>query len=231
MHLFGYSRKIALLLFLAIFAFISLQQATAKQDSDAAVRLLWSCGALLGQGNDQRLIAIDKTTVMHAGDQLKFYFEPQTECFIYFFYYSSQGDLQLLFPTEFSSSRLSPGTQYYIPAGKSWFELDEVKGIEKFFLLASSKKLEKLESLYREHINMSDPVDTKASIGSIFSEIKNLKRQYRTLTTVAERPPRLGGSFRSVRKENQTISYDISQIAREISSSKYYSRTFTIDHQ
>jgi len=79
MHLLRSSRKIALLLLLVILAFISTRQTAANQGSDPAVRLLWSCGALLGQGNDQRLIAVDKTTVMHAGDQLKFYFEPQTD--------------------------------------------------------------------------------------------------------------------------------------------------------
>jgi len=212
-------------------AFISTQQTAANQGSDPAVRLLWSCGALLGQGNDQRLIAVDKTTVMHAGDQLKFYFEPQTDCFIYFLYYSSQGDLHLLFPSELSSSKLSTGTKYYIPSEKGWFELDDVSGVEKFYLLASAKKLEKLESLYRKHLKISDPVDIKASIESIFSEIKKLKRQHRKLSTVAERPARIGGRFRSVSKTNPNMSHDISRLAREISSTQYYSRTFTIDHQ
>lgn len=231
MHLFRCCRKLALLLFLVIFFLVIPQQVVSNPENDAAVQLRWSCGALMGQGNDQQLIAVDKKTVLHAGDQLKFYFEPQSDCYIYFFYYSSQGDLHLLFPSGVSSSRLSAGTQYYIPAGNDWFELDEVTGIEKFYLLASASKLEKLEALYRKHVNLSDPDDIKASSGSILSEIKKLKRQHRTLSTVAERPARIGGSFRSISKTNPTSSHDISQLAREISSTQYYSRTFTIDHQ
>ena len=231
MHLLRYSRKIALVLFLVTFAFISTRQTVANQGGEPGVRLLWSCGALLGQGSDQRLIAVDKTTVMHAGDQLKFYFEPQTDCYIYFLYYSSQGDLHLLFPSRLSSPKLSPGMKHYIPSEKGWFELDEVTGVEKFYLLASASKLEKFESLYQNHLQISDPADIKASIDSIFSEMKKLKRQHRTLSTVAERPARIGGGFRSVSKTSPNMSHDISRLAREISSTRYYSRTFTIDHQ
>lgn len=231
MHLNLFFCKMALLFFLAVFALISPLWVVADQGNDSAVRLVWSCGALMGQGNEQRLIAIDKPTVLQTGDQLKFYFEPQTECYIYLFYYSSQGELHLLFPTGMPSSRLSAGTRYYIPSGKTWFELDDETGIEKFYLLASVTKLVKLESLYRQYLKMSDPADITASIASIFSEIKRLKRQHRTLSTVAERPARIGGNFRSVRKTNLPVSKDISQLAREISSTQYYGRTFTIDHQ
>jgi hypothetical protein len=77
----------------------------------------------------------------------------------------------------------------------------------------------------------SDPVDMKASTDSIFSEIKKLKRQHGKLSAVAERPARIGGRFRSVSNTSPKSSRDISHLAKEVSSTQYYSRTFTIDHQ
>jgi len=233
MHCFKISVQISAIaiLILSLIHFGRPDRVAADQENKTTIELRWACGALIGSGHDQRLISIRKDAVLHTGDKIKFFIDPQSECFVYLFYYSAQGELLMLLPSEPSAARVFPGVKYYIPAGKAWFKLDDVTGFEKFFLLASAMKLEKLESLYRNHTALTKNAEIEASTQVILSEIKNVKRQHRTLTAAAERPVRLGGSFRGIQDGEKDLIPDVSEIAIEISAINFYSRTFTIDHQ
>ena len=233
MYRFWLSMRISAIAIISLSLILIVQpsRVVADQEDKTTVEFLWACGAMVGSGHDQRLISIRKDTVLHTGDRIKFYIDPQSECFVYLFYHSAQGELLLLLPSEISAAHVFPGAKYYIPTGNAWFILDEVTGTEKFFLLASAKKLEKLESLYRNHIGLTNNIEIEISTQSILSEIKSLKRQHRNLTAAAERPVRLGGNFRGIQDDEKPLFPDVSQIAIEISALNFYSRTFTIDHQ
>ena len=223
-------QTIAILHFSIIFLALPAQLSAGPANNEN-IAFLWSFGALIGAENDQRLISIHKDTVLHTGNRIKFFVQPLSECFIYLFHFSAQGELSLLLPTELSSAHVDTGSKYYVPVENQWFTLDEETGIEKFFLLASTKKLEKLEKLYLTYSGLTNNLEIKASARSILNEIKNLKHQHSTLTAAAERPVRLGGSFRSIGKDEKTLIPDISKIAIEISALNFYSRTITIDHR
>jgi hypothetical protein len=219
---------VLLIILVSIIFSHSIPAARAEEDR---LKIYWAFGALIGAQNQQQLIPIGRKTVLHTGDRMKILFEPQSECFVYLFYYSSQAELLMLFPSDPSGAHTQPGMKYSIPAGNQWFKLDDVTGIEKFYLIASVRRLEKLEALCQNHLAKTRAEDIQASTRAIFAEIKQLRQKYRTLTAAAERPVRLGGNFRGAHQDEQPAQPDISQIAVEISAADFFSRTFTIDHQ
>jgi hypothetical protein len=118
-----------------------------------------------------------------------------------------------------------------VPPGIDWFRLDEVVGTETFYLLASARPLENLDTLCNKLHAAAAQTERETVSGQILSEINRLQKKRRTLTAAAERPIRLGGNFRGTMKETKPALPDISQIAVEISASDFYSRTYTIDHR
>ena len=229
MYRFRSLRFIVLLIILVSIIFWHCIPAARAQES--RLNFYWAFGALVGTQDQPQLIPIGRKTVLQTGDRMKILFEPQTESFVYILYYSSQEELLMLFPSEPSAASTLPGRKYSIPSGNQWFKLDDVTGIEKFYLIASARRLEKLESLYQSHLAKTRVEDIQASTRAILAEIKQLKRKHRTLTAAAERPVRLGGNFRGAHQEAQPAQPDLSQIAVEISAADFFSRTFTIDHQ
>ena len=158
--------------------------------------------------------------------------ELQKKCFVYVIYHTRQDDVHLLFPYNIQqfATEYTLFKKYYIPQGNMWFELDENIGSETFYLLASAQRLIKLEALFKTH-SSADPVRKHQLAKQILAEIRKIKRRYRTLTTIAERPVPIGGSVRGITKEEKTRCPDIDPIAAEVSAYTFYSRTFTIDHR
>jgi hypothetical protein len=205
----------------------------AQQTEPKNLKLLWAFGAVVGAPDHRELVSITKDTVLHTGDQLKIYFESHTPCHVYLIYQSSQGHLTLLFPGDGTDSKVHPGSEFYIPEGELWFQLDAITGPEKFYLIASVNRLNEFENLYRSMTaNATDTVTRKESVQSVLAAIERLKRRNRKLTAAAERPVRLGGNFRGTEQKSLPADrHDITQLAVEIEADEFYSRTFSIDHR
>ena len=217
--------------FIASIVLFNPDRITADLTDNTKLEFLWAFGAIVESNHAKRLISVRKDIVLHSGDRIKFFINTKSECFIYLFLHNAQGELLMLLPSKLSSARILSNQKIYIPGGDAWFKLDEETGAERFFLLASTKRLKNIESLYRNHLGLTEWSEIESSSQSILTEIKNLKRKHRTLTAAAERPMRLGGNFRGFHDDDKDTLPDISQIAVEISALKFYSRTFTIDHQ
>jgi len=195
------------------------------------IRLQWAFGALTGPEDDPALVSIEETAVLRSGDRMKIFFQPQTDCHLYLFYQSSQAELMVLLPERGSGSRTTAGTRMMVPHGSDWFRLDEITGIETFYLLVSARPLENIEALCN-NLSAASVASEREAVGrQILSEIHRLQKYRRTLTADAERPIRLGGNFRGLTEQGQPELPDISKIAMEISAPDFYSRTFTIDHR
>lgn len=192
----------------------------------------WAFGALTVKGNDHILIPITTDTSLKTGDQLKIFFELQRDCFVYLIYHSSQDLLEMLFPDDLQQF----GQGYnilgknYIPPGNQWFELDQHVGIETYYLLASAQRLNQLESLFGQY-DSAQPTQKEELKQKILVEIKNLRWQHRKFKKYAERPVPIIGSLRDVGKVDKPESFDVADLAIEISAQNFYSRTFTIDHR
>lgn len=230
-------RAFRLALLLVLFASFELGTAgnsiavgtSEKQDEEAArVKFRWAFGAVIMSEKNPRLVSVEPEIVLHSGDQLKAFLELQENCHVYWVYQSAQEEIRLLFPSDVDE--LSAGNSWYIPEGDSWFELDAHTGIETFHLIASEARLVKLEGFFQKY-GLLSPAEKQEGWDQILREIQTLKRRHRQLKTVAERPVQIVGGIRGGDETKPAFKFDPASLAVEICARKFYSRTFTIDHQ
>ncbi len=207
-------------------------EARGEQKKENEVCFRWAFGAMVGQKGDRRLVAITRDTVLKTGDRLKLSLQLESRCFIYLFYRTAEDDIYLLFPNTLQQfeTDYKVGKKYYIPEGTKWFELDENIGLERFYMLASAEKLMKLEMLYNKY-HSADGSNKQALAKKLISEIHRTMKQHYTFTAVAERPIAIGGNIRGMVKNEKEAFPDIDPIASEVSTSNFYSKTFTIEHK
>jgi len=204
----------------------------AEQKGEDAVSFRWAFGAMVGATDDRRLVAITRDTVLKTGDRLKLLLQLKNRCFVYLFYRTAEYEICHLFPYKLKlyDTGYKTGEKYYIPEGKTWFELDRNVGLETFYLLASAKRLHQLEALYRKYDSVVGE-EKKKLAKQLLAEIRMIKRKHRKFATPAERPIAIGGNVRGVVKDEKSTFPDIDAIASEVSASNFYSKTFTIDHK
>jgi hypothetical protein len=193
---------------------------------------LWAFGAIKKGEGESKLIPIARDTALKSGDQIKFFVKLEKKCFIYLVYHSSQGELSVLFPYRFEqlSTNYHTQAQYYIPQGSEWFELDQHKGLETFYLLASAKRLYELESLINKYETV-DPTKKSELIKEILVEIRKVRKAHRKFKSFAEKPVAIMGHLRGSEELKAEGGLDVTNLAVEITGRNFYSRTFTIDHQ
>ncbi|RLB99194.1 MAG: hypothetical protein DRH90_20915 [Deltaproteobacteria bacterium] len=207
-------------------------EARGEQKEENEICFRWAFGAMVGQKGDRRLVAITRDTVLKTGDRLKLLLQLETKCFIYLFYRTAEDDIYLLFPKTLQQfeADYKAGKKYYIPEGTKWFELDEKVGLERFYLLASAKKLMNLETLYNKYHSV-DSTNKQELAKKLIAEIHQTIKQHRKFTAAAERPIAIGGNIRGIVKDENAAFPDIDPIASEVYTSNFYSKTFTIEHK
>jgi hypothetical protein len=221
--------SLSVLILIAIFGITNIN---AAEDDDKNVCFCWAFGGIVKGTQGLELISIARDATLKTGDRLKLLIELKKKCFVYVIYRSSQGKVALLFPYEvrqFADDYIT-GKKYFIPQGDRWFELDENKGEETFYLLASAQRLTELETLLEQY--MSAEQSEKPTLGTqVLARIRMIKKQHHRLTTTAERPVPIGGCVRGLDKDNKASLPDITTVAVRISADNFFSRTFTIDHR
>lgn len=225
------SRLCIPLLALAVVSLLLLYaNGRAEEQTGNTIAFRWAFGAMVGPEQGRKFVPITGDKALKSGDQLKFMLELHKTCFVYLIYKSSQGDMSLLFPYQlnrFDSDELLK--MYYMPRDDSWFELDDRRGTETFYLLASVCRLNELEELFQKAV--SGAVVNRSQSELIRARIMALKKQHRTLTASAERPVPIGGNVRGISKDTQTKAPDMGAVAIEVSAKDFYCRTFTIEHK
>lgn len=218
---------IMLVVFTLGFSLSAVVMVDRPQESAANVGFRWGFGAIVGQPGNKRLAPITRDTVLKSGDEIKMVVQLTKPCFVYVVYVGSKGELSLLFPYEFSqfTTDYKVGKNYYVPRSAPWFRLDDSKGTETFYLLASSERLTALENLVTQYYDADDRKKPQIA-QQVVAEIREVRRRFRNFTTLAERPIAIGGNVRG--KEQRP---DVASIATEISATNFYGKTFTIDHQ
>ena len=208
---------------------VHAQENAARQDTN--LQFQWAFGALK-KANGSKFEAVTRDTVLKTGDQIKFFLNVNANSFIYLVYRSSQGELSVLFPKRFQlqSSEYTAEGNYYIPADDQWFELDEHTGEERFYLLASIKRLTELETLINDY-ESADKAKKPPLANKILVEIRKLRKQHLKFKTYAERPVNIIGNLRGTEKAETARAHDVAKHAIEISADTFFSRTFTIDHE
>jgi hypothetical protein len=202
------------------------------QQSDANIGFEWAFGVIAKEGKTLVPISVNHDTVLKSGDKLKMMVKLTKDCFVYVVYYDSQGEINLLFPYTIGQLQTDYVTDkiYYIPKGRSWMSLDSNTGKEKFFLIASSERLLELEAKLGNYFS-AEPSTRKPLADGVVSEIRDLRKQFTTFATLAEKPLTIGGNIRSTDTVKVERRPDVADIAAQIEANNFYSKTFTIDHQ
>ena len=221
----------ALLLALFVSGFWAISYPGPADAQEANLKFQWAFGALK-KANGSKFEAVTRDTVLKSGDQIKFFLNVNQNCFVYLIYRSSQGDLSILFPRRFQllSAEYTAAGNHYIPTDDQWFELDEHTGEERFYLLASVKRLTDLEAFVNDY-ESADKAKKPPLAKKILAEIRKLRKQHLKFKTYAERPVNIIGNLRGAEKTEKAGVRDIAKFAVEISADTFYSRTFTIDHK
>jgi hypothetical protein len=86
---------------------------------------------------------------VNAGDKFRIMFRPHTDGFVYVVAIDGSGWAQGIFPPPTSplANPVKAGEQYVLPEGNNWFSLDQFKGIETIFFVASQEKRQDLEEI------------------------------------------------------------------------------------
>lgn len=216
--------------FILVVVLLLTSLAAAQEKPDISFE--WSFATLSDAGKELTLVPIVRDTTLQTGDQLKMMVRLTAECFVYVIHESPAGEISLKFPYDLKqfTADYKVGKNYYIPKGRDWFKLDTNAGRETFYVIASSQRLLDLEVLLSKY-NEADESKKPAAAKDIVAEIRNVRKHFKTFTTLAERPISIGGNVRGLGKEPSSKFPDVANVATEISAHNFYGKTFTIEHK
>ncbi|MGA2027085.1 MAG: DUF4384 domain-containing protein [Syntrophobacteraceae bacterium] len=191
----------------------------------------WAFAAKTSHDGKSSTQPVTQDMALKSGDQVKMMVELQRKCFVYLFHDNRRDSVKLLFPYALQQFEIDyqPERRYYIPRGEAWFRLDENRGQEIFYLVASPKRLDELEKAFLRH-ESAEAASKAETARALVDLIRELRRQHRELSSPAERPVPIGGALRSVEKAQDPNLLDIAAFADEILSTGFVARTYTIEH-
>ncbi|MGB0911189.1 MAG: DUF4384 domain-containing protein, partial [Nitrospirales bacterium] len=107
-----------------------------------------------------------------AGDKFRIMFRPNSQAYVYVIAVDGSGWAQGIFPSPTSpfANPVKPEQQYVIPEASNWFSLDQFKGIETIFFIASHEPRKDIEDIFKSIMGKERPASatpqqvTKAAI-------------------------------------------------------------------
>lgn len=83
------------------------------------------------------------------GDKIKIFFAANCACYVYVIGIDATGYVAQIFPNGDvrAASRVSPGSKNLVPAGTTWWGLDDYRGIEQIYFIASRERRRDIEDL------------------------------------------------------------------------------------
>ena len=203
---------------------------TLLHQASDSLRFRWALVGAKKSAKDWKIFSVRKDTALKTGDNLMFYFEPSSACYVYLFLHDSQGKIHLLLPSssEKMSTPLSTAERYFVPQRGSGMELDENLGDETFFLIVSSDRLKNLEAAYKE-------IETDyAGTRKMLNEIRLvLKKGAGISGFAAVVPESMGGTLRGIGSDLQKVlgKIDFEKYAFGIHSNNLYTKKIVIEHR
>ncbi len=218
-------RYIFQLLFITVFLLIAGAGCSSEEENGGGQEMSFKWAIIIADNKGERgTMCITKNTTVFSGDLLSIFIQPIERAYVYLYLVDSNDDLSLLFPARISDfDDYSFGEEYRRPAIGGW-PIDQHKGTETIFLLASVKRLEKLESLTKAHMFASGRA-REAAKAKVIAEIKDVKRDFSGLKEFAEKPTPLLSTMRTRGVEEET------DYAIEVSAKDIYSKTIRLEHK
>ncbi len=210
-------------------SFMVAQDASPKEN----VQYKWAFVARGGEAGKRHIGVVTKDTSMNTGDEFKMFVNLSKPSYVYIVHRSSHDEVTLRFPYDLGmfDKDFKLDKNYYIPKGREWFKLDKNAGPETFYILASSERLTDLEKTLQSFFTA--PAEKKSDAAAlVVSEIKDIKKRFRTFSTLAERPISIAGNVRG--EQTRAIDpdrIDVATLATEVSANNFFTKTITIDHK
>ena len=214
----------SLLIVLLFFFFISQIIVADVTCKDQLIKFNWAFIIRTKEGSIETLDFGERVTA-YSGDQIKIFLQPIGTVYLYLFFYSSQKELSLFFPASFDDFDHSfrNGEGYYIPSNDRWFVLDENRGVETFYLLASATRLKTLEETTIVFLNASEKKREMMKL-KLITEIKGIRKRHSELKVHTEKPLSIAGTVRGVDTGMEHYVF-------EVESEEFYGKTLRIDHK
>ncbi|MBN2302466.1 MAG: DUF4384 domain-containing protein [Lentisphaerae bacterium] len=186
------------------------------------IKLKWALVRMTASGQEEVLPFTDDIPLL-SGQSIKIYLNIQNDQYLYLFLLDSSGNLTTIYPPSDMLGNRTKASQLYIPKDDNWFILDDKIGKETIYIIASSMRQKKLESLIAD---LSAVTGYKAirMREKILGEMKSLRRKNSKLAATAEKPISIAGAIRGSGGE-------VDLQAKQVSTLKFYSKTISIDHR
>lgn len=173
-----------------------------------------------------RILDFNEKATVNSGDKLQVMLTPITQSYMYLYLLNSSNELDIIFPSDlafYDKNKL--GEESYLPAKDKWYSIDEAKGTERFYLLASSSRLTELEKATEEYLASGKNNDQKAALLDL---MKSLRSANSTLASIAEKGVPIAGTFRT--RGHGDVSVVLGD-AIEVNAEKFYSKTIRLKHE
>ncbi|MBN1837765.1 MAG: DUF4384 domain-containing protein [Spirochaetales bacterium] len=208
--------------------FLALAAPTLAGQEERVIRFSW---ALTVQNASHVNSAVDynrNVLNLRSGDRFRITLRPETPCCFYVFLHDSQRRLFLLFPEslEFRQEEPPIGSGYSLPGSDSWYYLDQNRGVETFYLIASPGRLADLEAATRRYLQRREHPEGSVAAAAkheVLDEIKRILNENSRLSGKAEKPLALAGDFRGVNGEEQVHGL-------AVATSRVYVKTIRLRH-
>ncbi|MBI4244905.1 MAG: DUF4384 domain-containing protein [Planctomycetes bacterium] len=117
----------------------------------------------LGTGSSS-VMQLKDGDVLTSKDNYKIVFSASRPCYAYIFQIDATTKIDILLPEEGERYDVTKSEPIYAPAGDEWFYLDENKGVEHVYLIASINPILELEDLLKSVRGTSWQMKTKVSV-------------------------------------------------------------------
>jgi len=83
------------------------------------------------------------------GDKIKIFFAANCACYVYVIGIDATGYVAQIYPdgNVQSIGRVAPGAKYLVPGGTTWWGLDDYRGVEQIYFIASRERRRDIEDL------------------------------------------------------------------------------------
>ncbi len=147
--------------------------------------------------NNYEVLPIKKLIKFNDGDKFQIYIKSDKTVFCYIIYEDVEKNI-----VPFYHSKLEMNKEYFFPAKDAHFQIEPPNGQEKFYIIISSEKMQKIESM----LYSKDTVE-------LLDEIIKLKQSKTSFAQAPERPVPMGGVSRGGEKlEASAFSGDSSYV-------------------
>jgi hypothetical protein len=106
---------------------------------------------------------VDPGGIMNSGDYFRFQATIDDDAFIYVIFQDSSGSIHSM-----EKGHITKGTELFLPDGNRWYHLDDNTGVERLYLLASTKQIDgfsnRIDKLKKDGIDAIEKVFPDATV-------------------------------------------------------------------